>query len=191
MALVESFVRFAGRIGATVCAEGIESPEDLAAIADLDVPGDRDMRSPLPRARGQRSIALAAETCRSGLAEALQATPRGSSARIAAGDRMLENLSGRLASARSKRDLENTLALIAAVLNADKVCLSRWHSERGIVETLAENGEETIDERFVLTDYPLTAKVLLQREGAQVLASDPMADRPRRNYCSALDTALC
>ena len=37
MALVESFVRFARRIGATVCAEGIESLDDLAVLGDLDV----------------------------------------------------------------------------------------------------------------------------------------------------------
>ena len=37
MALVESFVRFARRIGATVCAEGIESLDDLEVVSDLDV----------------------------------------------------------------------------------------------------------------------------------------------------------
>ena len=37
MALVESFVRFARDVGATVCAEGIESLDELAVIADLDV----------------------------------------------------------------------------------------------------------------------------------------------------------
>ena len=37
MALVESFVRFARDVGATVCAEGIETLEELAVIADLDV----------------------------------------------------------------------------------------------------------------------------------------------------------
>ncbi len=176
MALVESFVRFAGRIDATVCAEGIESPEDLAAIADLDVPWGQGFALARPARPWPKVDRLAAEICRTALAEALQATPRGSRARIAAGDRLLENLSGRLASARSSQDLENTLALIAAVLNADKICLSRWHPERGIIETLAENGEEQIDERYILNDYPLTAKVLLQREAAQVLAGDPTAE---------------
>ena len=37
MALVESFVRFARRTGAIVCAEGIETLDELAALADLDV----------------------------------------------------------------------------------------------------------------------------------------------------------
>ena len=37
MALVESFVRFARRTGALVCAEGIETLDEIAALADLDV----------------------------------------------------------------------------------------------------------------------------------------------------------
>src|SRR3954470_3035943 len=36
-ALIDSFVRFARRTGASVCAEGIETPEELKVLADLDV----------------------------------------------------------------------------------------------------------------------------------------------------------
>lgn len=36
-ALVECFVRFAGRTDAAVCAEGIESVDDLLALARLGV----------------------------------------------------------------------------------------------------------------------------------------------------------
>ncbi|MFL6029658.1 MAG: diguanylate cyclase domain-containing protein [Gaiellaceae bacterium] len=38
MALVESLVRFARRVGATVCAEGIESHDDIEVLSNLDVP---------------------------------------------------------------------------------------------------------------------------------------------------------
>ena len=37
MALIESFVRFARRTGAVVCAEGIANLDEVAALADLDV----------------------------------------------------------------------------------------------------------------------------------------------------------
>src|SRR4051794_37686093 len=36
-ALIDSFVRFARRTGATICAEGIETPEELKVLADVDV----------------------------------------------------------------------------------------------------------------------------------------------------------
>jgi EAL domain-containing protein (putative c-di-GMP-specific phosphodiesterase class I) len=36
-ALVDSFVRFAARTGSTVCAEGVETPDELRMLAELDV----------------------------------------------------------------------------------------------------------------------------------------------------------
>ena len=68
------------------------------------------------------------------------------------------------------------MALIAAELNAEIVCLSQWHPEHGVIETLAQNGG-TGEERFSLDDYPLTARVLHDQEAVQVLVGDPEADR--------------
>ncbi len=126
MALVESFVRFARRIGATVCAEGIESLDDLEVVSDLDVQWGQGYAICRPQAPWALVSPVAAGVCRAALAEALRAGSAGHE-RIAAGDRRLEHLSARLASARSRRDLEGAMALIAAELNADMVSLSQWH----------------------------------------------------------------
>jgi diguanylate cyclase (GGDEF)-like protein len=174
MALVESFVRFAGRIGATVCAEGIESLDDLEVVSNLDVQWGQGYALGRPEAPWARVSPVAAGVCRTALAEALRAGSAGGG-RIAAGDRRLEHLSARLASARSRTDLEGAMALIAAELNADMVSLSQWHPERGVVETLAESGG-TCDESFSLDDYPLTARVLRNQEAVQVLVGDPETD---------------
>jgi diguanylate cyclase (GGDEF)-like protein len=175
MALVESFVRFARRIGATVCAEGIESLDDLAVVSDLDVQWGQGFALGRPAAPWTSVSPVAAGVCRAALAEALRAGSTGDR-RIVAGDRRLEHLSARLAGARSRTDLEGAMALIAAELNADMVCLSHWHPEDGVIETLAESGG-TGEERFVLDDYPLTARVLRDQEAVQVLVGDPEADR--------------
>ena len=175
MALVESFVRFARRIGATVCAEGIESLDDLAVISDLDVQWGQGFALGRPAAPWALVSPVGAGVCRAALAEALRTGSAGYG-RIAAGDRRLEHLSARLASARSRTDLEGAMALIATELNADMVSLSHWHPADGVVETLAETGG-TGDERFSLDDYPLTARVLRNREAVQVLVGDPEADR--------------
>ena len=175
MALVESFVRFARRIGATVCAEGIESLDDLEVVSNLDVQWGQGYALCRPEAPWAMVSPIAAGVCRTALAEALRAGSAGSG-RIAAGDRRLEHLTTRLASARSRRDLEGVIALIAAELNADMVGLSQWHPERGVVETLAESGGAA-EESFTLEEYPLTARVLHDQQAVQVLVGDPEADR--------------
>ena len=55
MVLVESFVRFARRTGATVCAEGIESLDDLAVLGDLDVQWGQGYALAGPPRRGRWS----------------------------------------------------------------------------------------------------------------------------------------
>ena len=177
MALVESLVRFARRVGATVCAEGIENHDDIEALANLDVPWGQGYVIGRPAPPWTEVSPPAAETCRTALAQALISTPGGDTPAISAGDRRLEHLSARLANARSRQDLDSALDLIAGELHADKVALSQWHQDMGVVESLAESGEQPEGEFFSVEDYPATGRVLRRQESAQVLVSDPRADR--------------
>ncbi len=177
MALVESLVRFARRVGATVCAEGIENHDDIEVLANLDVPWGQGYVIGRPAPPWSRVSPPAAETCRDTLAKALVSTPGGDRPTISAGDRRLEHLSARLANARSKSDLYSALDLIAGELHADKVALSQWHPDRGAVETLAESGEQVEGEFFSTEGFPVTERVLQRREAAQVMVGDPQADQ--------------
>ena len=176
MALVESLVRFARRVGATVCAEGIEEHDDIEVLANLDVPWGQGYALGRPAPPWSRISPPAAETCRTALAQALISSPGGESTTITAGDRRLEHLSGRLANARTAEDLHSALDLIAGELHADKVMLSRWVPELGAVETLAETGGVSDQTIFELQAYPVTAEVLEQQTAVQVITSDPRAD---------------
>ncbi len=177
MALVESLVRFARRVGATVCAEGIENHDDIEVLANLDVPCGQGYAIGRPAPPWSRVAPPAAETCRNALAQALISTPGGDTPTISAGDRRLEHLSARLANARSRADLNSALDLIAGELHADKVALSQWHPDMGVVETLVESGEQPEEEFFSVEEYPTTGRVLERQESAQVLVGDPRADR--------------
>jgi diguanylate cyclase (GGDEF)-like protein len=174
MALVESFVRFARRVGATVCAEGIEGLDDLTALANLDVEWGQGYALARPSPPWVEVSTVAAARCRRALDQAMR--PTGDCAEVTAGDRNLERLSAEVASAESRQDLESALALVAAELNADKVGLSVVHRASGIIEMLAENGEKSLGERFRVEEYPLTASALAEQSSAQVLVSDPAAD---------------
>jgi hypothetical protein len=176
MALVESLVRFARRVGATVCAEGIENHDDIEVLANLDVPWGQGYAIGRPAPPWSEVSPPAAETCRTALAKALISTPGGDSPTISAGDRRLEHLSARLANARSRDDLNSALDLIAGELHADKVSLSQFHPDMGVIETLAESGEQPEEEFFSVDEYPTTARVLERQESAQVMVGDPRAD---------------
>ena len=177
MALVESLVRFARRVGATVCAEGIENHDDIEVLANLDVPCGQGYAIGRPAPPWSPVSPPAAETCRSALANALISSPGGETPTISAGDRRLEHLSARLANARSREDLYSALDLIAGELHADQVVLSQWHPDVGAVETLAESGGQASAELFSVTDFPATAAVLERQEAAQVMSGDPRSDR--------------
>jgi diguanylate cyclase (GGDEF)-like protein len=177
MALVESLVRFARRVGATVCAEGIESHDDIEVLANLDVPWGQGYTIGRPAPPWGPVAPPAAATCREALAKALISTPGGQTPTISAGDRRLEHLSARLANARSRSDLYAALDLIAGELHADKICLSRWRASSQLIETLSESGQQPPEEVFRLSDYPLSAKPIYGHEAVQVLVGDPDADR--------------
>ena len=177
MALVESLVRFARRVGATVCAEGIENHDDLEVLANLDVPWGQGYAIGRPAPPWSQVAPPAAETCHRALAQALISTPGADTPTISAGDRRLEHLSARLANARSRDDLNSALDLIAGELHADKVALSQWHPDTGIVETLVESGEQPEEEFFAVEEYPTTGRALERQESAQIMLSDPRADR--------------
>ena len=176
MALVESFVRYANVVGATVCAEGIETLEELAVLADLDVGWGQGWVLARPEAPWAEVSPIAAEACRVALEDTFRSLPI-ENRPIGSSDRRLVHLSARLAAARSRGDLEEALALIAAELGARKVCLSAWHPNAQALETLAENGESSGESVFHIADYPLSQRVIEHQEAVQVTVGDPESDR--------------
>jgi EAL domain-containing protein (putative c-di-GMP-specific phosphodiesterase class I) len=175
MALVESFVRFARDVGATVCAEGIETLDELAVIADLDVQWGQGYALARPGDPWVGVSPAAAELCRPALAETFRSMPAERHP-LGSSDRRLVHLSARLAGARTRHDLEAALALIAAELGASTISLSVLHSRDAIVEVVAETGQRSEQTAFAVDDYPLTARVMLEQEAAQVLVDDPDSD---------------
>jgi GAF domain len=69
------------------------------------------------------------------------------------------------------------LKLAAAALSADELHLSLWLVEERSIETLTSHGVSQGGTVFELDRFPLTEHVLTSGSPAQVLASDPSADR--------------
>ena len=170
MALVESFVRFARRTGAIVCAEGVSSLDEVSALADLDVEWGQGFVLGRPAEPWAAIPSHAARVCRAGLEEAMRPQPAAQE-RIIAGDRGLERLSAQLAATRIRGDLDDVLPLMCNELNADEATVSLY-TGGDVLETLAETREY---DRSVwdLSEFPLTARVLRSQEAVQVMVGDP------------------
>jgi GAF domain-containing protein len=171
-ALIDSFVRFARRTGASVLAEGIETMEELRLLADLDVSYGQGFALARP-AEGWGTVvpsvseALLRRSLRVATKEDM---PEG-------GDQRLEYVSARLSRITSVEELDEVFELIGDELGANGICFSRWlrdeHAVETVVDTTPDGGP---GQRFGLEHYPSTAHVVHTGEAVQVLASDPGAD---------------
>ncbi len=176
LALIEAFVRFARRTGTAVCAEGIETLEDLAVLADLDVTYGQGYALARPSEPWGAVSPAVSQTL---FARSVGRDIEGSvNAHLPdTGDRRLEQLTARISRMTSLDDLEGVYRLIGEELGAEDVCFSTWHPEEQYVETIGELGWVHAGQRFSVEDYPTTAHVLDTQEAVQILAGDPLADR--------------
>jgi diguanylate cyclase (GGDEF)-like protein len=176
LALIESFVRYSNRMGAIVCAEGIESLDELAALADLDVQWGQGNVLGTPSSDWCATSPEAASVCRNGLEAALSAKTDARRPLLVAGDRGLETIGAALAGARSRQDLSDALNVISMELQAGVISLSQWDPLDGTLETLAGSSELDWPTSFAASDYPLTERALREQRAFQVLVSDPRSD---------------
>jgi hypothetical protein len=173
-ALIDSFVRFARRTGAYVCAEGIETPEELAVLADLDVTYGQGFGLARPAAPWAEVGSWVTSTLRSRTPRATSATGATSSDENA--DLRLASLTSRLANLRSRDELHALTGLIASELGADQVAYLRRGAELGTLEALGDQPWLPAGTILSLPNYPTLRQMLTTQQVEQVLASDATAD---------------
>jgi EAL domain-containing protein (putative c-di-GMP-specific phosphodiesterase class I) len=168
-ALLEAIVRFAARTGAEVCAEGIEEPEELAALADLDVAQGQGWFIGRPSPDLTDASPASRAVCERALARA-----------VAVGDEHestdLVPVLVRVASATSLSRLAAVLADIAPAIGADDVELSYLDRTGSFVEAVVDSEKVFKGVRYYLDDLPLTRHVLAEDVAAQVVVGDDSAD---------------
>jgi diguanylate cyclase (GGDEF)-like protein/PAS domain S-box-containing protein len=173
-AMVDALVRYARRIGAEVCAEGVETLEDLQALADLDVTYGQGYALGRPAPPWALVDPEAAAVCTSALHAVIrhdEALDRTSST----SELQLERTCHQIGLVTDRPGLREVLGPIRGLLGVDEVALSLLSTDEVWIETVVEEGPDR-DERFALADYPATGTVLATCEALQVLASDPGAD---------------
>jgi diguanylate cyclase (GGDEF)-like protein/PAS domain S-box-containing protein len=135
-ALIESFVAFASRVGARVCAEGVETLEELRALADLDVHSAQGYVLGRPAAEWGGVDPDAARVCSTALADVI-AEDGPTLQRTGNAEWRLEQLSALISAVASPADLVEVLALVARELHADEMVFSHYNRAAGTLETVS------------------------------------------------------
>ena len=174
-ALVGSLVRYARDMDATLCAEGIETLEDLELLADLDVTYGQGFAIARPGSAWPVVSVEAAHSClRSFSASLGRASSDGMSA--LRHDRRLEWLTWKLSEAAGYAELATVVEHIAEELHADDLSLSAVDEAGGNLIMVGAKGPDRFEDQYHIADYPQTERILREQETAQVLMSDPAAD---------------
>src|SRR5215216_166895 len=171
-ALLDALISFASTTRAAVCAEGVETLDDLAVLAGLDVTYAQGWALAGPAAPwaplAPRAAAAAAAEVRLGMRVARDthddAVPT------------LGDLIARLTTVGCVDDIRAVASMIPAVLGADDAAVSRVVPGANCVEDISRHGWSQPGERYCLRDYPATEYVLRNRTAGQVLVGDPASD---------------
>jgi GAF domain-containing protein len=173
-AMVESLVRFAARSGSAVCAEGIESPRLLEVVAELDIAYGQGFLFGEPRPGwtllSDEATAAAVEVHR----QALSGTPK--QALFLDEFVLLERLADRFSEAEELEDVHHAVGAVRQLVGADDVAIDLVDSEGAQIERLSHHTWEA-GPAETLDNLPLVRWALDTRRAAQVLVSDPNADR--------------
>ncbi|MDQ3537503.1 MAG: EAL domain-containing protein [Actinomycetota bacterium] len=175
VALIESLVSFARRTGTDVCAEGVETLDELTMLADLDVAYAQGYALARPGPPWAQIQVAAATACLGANSAAMQFR-RERRAPIEDADQHLEDLAGVLPDITSLDDLALMADDLATMLGADHVLLSSFDQQADTLESIDVAAWRCTGERYQLADYPATAAAFRRREALQVLSDDSDAD---------------
>jgi GAF domain-containing protein len=171
-ALIGSFVGYARDIHAVICAEGIETLDELTALADLDVAFGQGYGLARPGPPWPRVVDAAIGAC--------VAAARASLAADAEHDGGLGSLIARLSQASTPTEIEACAGAIAAELHADEVRLAGPTGD-GTIELLADDPAADPDAVAALDalGYGSCLTVPIVRDGVPIARLDAYARSPR------------
>jgi diguanylate cyclase (GGDEF)-like protein len=171
-ALLEALISFASTTRAAVCAEGVETLDDLTVLAGMDVTYAQGWALARPDAPwallAPQAAAAASAEVRIGMRIARE--PRDDGAPT------LGDLIARLTTVSSVDGIRDVAAMIPAVLGGDDAAVSRVVPGEDCVENMSHNGWSSPGQRYCLRDYPATEYVLRTRTAGQVLVGDAASD---------------
>jgi EAL domain-containing protein (putative c-di-GMP-specific phosphodiesterase class I) len=173
--VIEALVSLARRIGARTLGEGVETLEDLAMLAELDVDYAQGWAVGRPGVVVPAELPEVADACRAARRDLMLLGPsqrgldrRGTAAVTAA-----------LAGSTAPQDVGDALAAASADLGVDVVGLSTLTAD-GILREITTTGGEIDPRGYAIKDYPATQAALLDATMMEAHVSDPHSDPAER-----------
>jgi EAL domain-containing protein (putative c-di-GMP-specific phosphodiesterase class I) len=172
-AMIEAVVRYAAKVGAQVCAEGVESLEDLYVLADLDVAEAQGWVIGMPSGTFEPVSDASRLTCESSFARALSLGSRNGSN---ASSSELEHLLGKLVDTKDLDSLARLMTLVAETLKCDRVELSYLDASGEYLEAVRPESWQPEGVRYYLDEYQPSKHALETLQMMRVEVDDPDAD---------------
>jgi diguanylate cyclase (GGDEF)-like protein len=171
-ALLEALISFASTTRAAVCAEGVETLDDLAVLAAMDVTYAQGWALARPDAPWAVLMPAAAAAASAEVRIGMRVAREPHDDTVPT----LGDLIARLTTVSCVEDIRDVAAMIPAVLGGDDAAVSRVVPGEGCVEDISRHGWSQPGERYYLRDFPATEYVLRTRTAGQVVAGDPASD---------------
>lgn len=169
-ALIEAVVNYAVKIGSQVCAEGVETLEDLEALADLDVSEAQGWAVGYPADDFQPVTTDSQRTCERAFSRALIS---GGGHDPITGRMPLQQLLGYLTNISDLDELARSMSAVAETLACDRVELSYLDPSGAYLEAVLAEAWQGEGIRYYLDQYPLTKQALESHEIIRIVANDP------------------
>ncbi|MFL6178720.1 MAG: EAL domain-containing protein [Actinomycetes bacterium] len=171
-ALVEAIVRYAGKVGAEVCAEGVENLDDLYVLADLDVAEAQGWVIGMPSPDFEPAAEAAALTCMSSYHRTLALGSRAPGQDSTA----LERLLAELVACPDLDSLARMTGPIAGHLRCDFAEISFVDGDGAYLQGIGALAWRPEGHRYPLAEFPLSRRCLETLEIMTVDIADPDAD---------------
>ncbi|MCW2522914.1 MAG: diguanylate phosphodiesterase, partial [Frankiales bacterium] len=175
-AVIEALVSLSRRIGAQVLGEGVETLDDLTALAELDVDFAQGFYIGEPTATLSRELPEVVMACRAARSQVMRNEVASSPESSSDG---LRTATAALAASVQPADLEVALNAARLNLGIDVISLSTL-SQDGLLREISCAGGQIDAVSYPVADYPATRSALTTGVMTEAHLDDPMSDAAER-----------
>jgi EAL domain-containing protein (putative c-di-GMP-specific phosphodiesterase class I) len=185
-AVLEALVTFSHRIGAAVIGEGVETLDDLTALAEFDVDFGQGWAVGKPATSAGPISHRVMATCQQARKHILQRHTTGGP--MASSAQAMHAVTSVLSNATGVAEIHGAVARAARELGVDVIGVSVLGTDRQLRE-ITSSGAEIDPTVYPLSEYPTTEAVLQTGNTMEIHVDDPHADASERRTLQRLGQA--